>query len=292
MLNNLKITLYDLFGYFLPGIPAALGIVILFWTICRPNGMHISATPPTSIWIAFGVAAYFLGHVVEFIGSVLYGDYWETCRPTYSKLFVRDVAEDSIKESLTQRIVRWIRLFLNSSNWDLNSPRNFSDSLSTFSDLLRKATKQAAEQLGRTPERVPIDWLFQLLSKRPSTDDSEKRALFTYREGFYRGSSLSVLFLALCLLVRIIGQATLLVPDRTIPKFNSVFGVVVCTMPKPDFVFGAIVCLLVTPALAARAYQIRLKRCVDLVTPPDEKVAPGTAAEGEQQDRTGTAKAG
>lgn len=71
MLKDLKVTLYEIFGYVLPGGLFFLAVFTIFWSIFLP---HVSApvrvnTPETIAIIL--LASYFSGHVVQALGNVL-----------------------------------------------------------------------------------------------------------------------------------------------------------------------------------------------------------------------------
>lgn len=272
--------MYDILGYFLPGIPAVLGVVVLFWLFCRPGGINVSMTQPASVWVAFGLAAYFLGHVIEHLASVAYGDYWETCRSTYESPTETAEALGSwpravlawVRSSFCRntwvtrgrslwawvcssfRFDTWVgrcRSFLNCGCWDANPQESYKGSSGLWWRSLQSAREGAAKEKGCEENGFPMNWLFTFVSKRASTNasDRERRELVVYREGFYKNSSLSFLFLGVSLLIRAIRTAKLL--------YTPV------TMDRGDFVFSGIVCLLISLVFTARAYKTRLSRCVN-----------------------------
>ena len=69
MFKNLQVTLYELFGYFLPGIVALVGVCVLFWTLYLPATPLPLRRPIAETWLLMAVAAYFLGHLVHSIGN-------------------------------------------------------------------------------------------------------------------------------------------------------------------------------------------------------------------------------
>lgn len=73
MLGNLAFTLYEVFGYLLPGGVVLLGILMLFWAFFVPGVPLGFATyqPGLVTWTALVVASYLLGHGVQGVGNVL-----------------------------------------------------------------------------------------------------------------------------------------------------------------------------------------------------------------------------
>jgi hypothetical protein len=73
MLGNLTFTLYEVFGYLLPGFVALHGILVLYWAFFVPS---VSLEfPPYQLglvtWTALVVASYLLGHAVQGVGNAL-----------------------------------------------------------------------------------------------------------------------------------------------------------------------------------------------------------------------------
>src|SRR5258708_23687359 len=66
-----QITLYDIFGYFLPGMIVLVAISILFWSIYLPEQPFVLRSPAGELWIACGVIAYLLGHLNQAVGNLL-----------------------------------------------------------------------------------------------------------------------------------------------------------------------------------------------------------------------------
>src|SRR5258708_37181820 len=69
MFKDLKFTLYDLFGYFLPGTILLAAMVIAGWVLySRDEPMPLFlAIPPR--WVLFLLLAYFSGHTAQALAS-------------------------------------------------------------------------------------------------------------------------------------------------------------------------------------------------------------------------------
>ncbi len=72
MFKELQITLYDIFGYLLPGSIILMAFALLFWSLFWPSApLALTANVPT--WVAIGLvfSAYLAGHLGQGIGNFL-----------------------------------------------------------------------------------------------------------------------------------------------------------------------------------------------------------------------------
>lgn len=72
MLKDFQITLYDLFGYLLPGGVILLSLAILFWTLFWPNDPFVfwlDLSTPKIVCVLF--VAYLAGHVGQAVGNLI-----------------------------------------------------------------------------------------------------------------------------------------------------------------------------------------------------------------------------
>jgi uncharacterized protein YegP (UPF0339 family) len=67
-LSELRVTLYDLFGYLAPGLVALTGLGLFFWAVLDP-GLKPDGDLKAVVWTALLLVAYLLGHVVQAIAS-------------------------------------------------------------------------------------------------------------------------------------------------------------------------------------------------------------------------------
>jgi hypothetical protein len=74
---NIRLPLYDIFGYLFPGIVAMLAAILLIWSIYLPAAPLTFLSVPKQVWFVLVVLAYFAGHFVQALGNA------------FSDLFVR-----------------------------------------------------------------------------------------------------------------------------------------------------------------------------------------------------------
>ncbi len=70
MIKNLEITLYEIFGYLLPGIIVLLAILFLYWTLFFPAQAVLDVQSP-EVWIGGLALAYIAGHMAQAIGNLM-----------------------------------------------------------------------------------------------------------------------------------------------------------------------------------------------------------------------------
>lgn len=82
-LSELRVTLYDLFGYLAPGLVALTGLGLFFWAVLD-SGLKPDGDLKAVVWTALLLIAYLLGHVIQAIANVtpglkysLTGSWWE-----------------------------------------------------------------------------------------------------------------------------------------------------------------------------------------------------------------------
>jgi len=160
MWNDLKISLYDLFGFFFPGAAFSLAFVILTWSIFFPKVTHFSPNINTTTWTILILIAYLAGHMVQAIANLIF--------PSKKSI------ERSMKDEFMSK---------------------------EFLDLAR--TEACTLLYG--PGLVEIDdiHLYRICDEiLCQKGKSESRSIYEYREGFYRGLSISFFLLALAPLPR------------------------------------------------------------------------------------------
>jgi hypothetical protein len=71
MLKDIQLTLYDVFGYLLPGGLALVAIMIVFWaSFCSAYPVVIERSG-FEVWVAVSIVAYVLGHIVQGIANTV-----------------------------------------------------------------------------------------------------------------------------------------------------------------------------------------------------------------------------
>jgi hypothetical protein len=166
---NIRLPLYDIFGYLLPGIVAMLAATLLIWSIYLPAIPLTFMTLPKQVWLILTVLAYFAGHFVQALGNAL------------SDFFVRpeehifgEQADASCKE------------------------------------LMKEVHAVVHKALG--VNKVEPAWIYRICDATVlHCGTTSEREIYVYREGFYRGASVSFGLLAIGLFVRsLIGRTSLL----------------------------------------------------------------------------------
>jgi uncharacterized protein YegP (UPF0339 family) len=71
-LSELRVTLYDLFGYLAPGLVALTGLGLFFWAVLDP-GLKPDGDLKAVVWTVLLLIAYLLGHVVQAIAKYIPG---------------------------------------------------------------------------------------------------------------------------------------------------------------------------------------------------------------------------
>ena len=154
MIKDLQVTLYDVFGYIIPGVVFAAALSALFIGCFVP--VLEFATIPRGPWSAVAclVLAYICGHAAQAIGNVL------------STFF--PVPED---EALAPN-------------------RSGTQCPAIFVEASRK---KMAEILQLSQMELSPRWFYRACDAAAGTDRTTERDLYTYREGFYRGMTIASL---------------------------------------------------------------------------------------------------
>jgi hypothetical protein len=71
MIQSLRLTLYDFFGYLLPGSIIALAVSIFMWAVYFPGKTFPVSPLSNQTWIVFAVFSYFAGHLIQALGNWL-----------------------------------------------------------------------------------------------------------------------------------------------------------------------------------------------------------------------------
>jgi hypothetical protein len=161
MKDSFKFTLYEVFGYFLPGLVLAVALVLLFWSLFHAGyPLELLVWKPKEVhWFLIVIACYTLGHLSQAIGNLLF------------------------------------------PRRDDEPFRAGGDSRSA---LISAAQVKASEQLGCQPGDLSPTWLYRYMDEYVIQHGEQgDREVFTYREGFYRGTAISLLMLAFSVIIRL-----------------------------------------------------------------------------------------
>jgi hypothetical protein len=158
-MEKLSFTLYEIFGYLLPGGIVFVAFVVLYWALFVPSFPLGIATFQVGLvtWVCVTLASYILGHAAQAVANEYF------C-----------VVEKTVLDSQPA----WMR----------------ERALQSARDLLQVAA----------PE-VESRWIVAALDEYTvQSGTAGDREIFVYREGFYRGMALSLFFLSLAIVVRMV----------------------------------------------------------------------------------------
>jgi hypothetical protein len=163
MFKEIKLTIYDFLGYLLPGVPFLFTIIVLYWVLFFTREPLPLPSLTSTTWVLFLFLAYLFGHVVQAIGNLISKGIGLTEGKVLSK---------SKNPILPEAVVKAARSAV-SKTLAVDSKHIENEDLYALCDTI-------VLQFGQTAERE----------------------ILQYREGFYRGFSISMTFLALALIVR------------------------------------------------------------------------------------------
>ena len=167
-MKNIEITLYDIFGYLIPGCVTFVGIYLIAWRIVLPLDQDWSNVS-TAGWAVTLGAAYVIGHFVQALSNIL-GD------------FGLKNAEESILADTSLVPSSMIPLAQKAARRAIGLSGNSSLNLKALYEIMDHYILQH----GRT----------------------DSRDLYVYREGFYRGLSMGLFLLAIGSLIHMTGGQT------------------------------------------------------------------------------------
>ncbi len=160
MVEKLAFTLYEVFGYLLPGSVALIGFMFLYWAVFAPTvPLGVANFQPSFLmWSLIAIASYLLGHAAQAVANRI----------------LRRIE----RSALAMQGVPW---------------------------MPERAVQTASELLGVQLDKIEPAWVYRALDEYAvQTGKSGDRDMFVYREGFYRASSVTLFFLSLTLLIRMI----------------------------------------------------------------------------------------
>lgn len=210
VLGNVAFTLYEIVGYFVPGGIAFVACLIFYWTIFAPK------TP-------LGIAAFrpaALPALAIALGCYVLG---HAVQAIGNKWF-RSV-EKAILDSEKGSAPAWLR---------------------------ECARQIAIRVVGAGPnQHFEPSWLFRVLDEYGlQYCKSGDRDVFVYREGFYRGVSISLFFLSAAVLIR------LAVPGAALSLSQGLFRISFLQLLVTFTLVGLLACLLRTRYRRFAEYRV------------------------------------
>lgn len=156
-------TLYEIFGFLLPGVVLFTGLVIVFWTVFYP---HVPLTPgwfAHDAWLPAASVSYFLGHLAQALANYSIGPH--------------------------------------PREEDLILPRSRTERLPDA--LVELAVSKTAETVGVPRSDMSLELALRICDEVVARNgNSEDREIYQYREGFYRGLTIASAVLGLSLFAR------------------------------------------------------------------------------------------
>lgn len=149
MFKDIQVTLYDIFGYLLPGAVLLLAVALVFWTLFWPRAsLNLPSTLPALAMTTMLFAAYLVGHLTQAIGNLL-----EKVSPGRAKL------DEEVPVSPELGMV-----------------------------LIHAVTTRFGEHTKSLEAKELYHLCDQTFIHCGSLGSLGEREIFTYREGFYRGT--------------------------------------------------------------------------------------------------------
>lgn len=163
-------SLYDFFGFLVPGTLLLAALAVAYWALFLPDWVLVGVSFPPEGWVVLLGLSYLCGHLAQ--GAANHIPPWNNRRTT-----------------LGGKGNRW---------WNMGWPTVPHAAIVEATARLEKlCSKGWLEKLG--DEEIGRVCQYGLIAEGVSGD----REIFEYRRGFYRGVSISALTLAIALLLRI-----------------------------------------------------------------------------------------
>jgi hypothetical protein len=166
MIDKIQLTLYEIFGYFLPGSLGSLALLVFYWALCIPTVPIpvYKVHPDSTAWVILVGVSYLMGHLAQGLGNK----------------FLRGAENGALGQNGT-----------------------------IATEIRTVGRNRAAELMGVNPETLDPESLFRFADEFSVQKGlSGDRDIFVYREGFYKGCTISMAMLCVALLLRAIFDGT------------------------------------------------------------------------------------
>lgn len=177
-MKELNITLFEIFGYMLPGVIATIAVSLFFY-IFTFSGTEVVLPQFSNVLVgSIAVISYFTGHVVQSLANILF-------RKMYR-------AEEVLLETANDEVAL---------GWFLTLERKidgkfFGNHNKLPSDLLESIATSLSNIYKITPNTISPSTMYKLCDSYVlQKGNVSEREIYTYREGFYRGLSVACLML-------------------------------------------------------------------------------------------------
>jgi hypothetical protein len=162
-MKQIELTLYEIFGYLIPGAVFTGGMGLLFWALFFPQSSVEFDLKSPEVWISLLVVAYLAGHVVQALGNQLL----RLFTPTEKLIAAKGSSfPANLMDQCRLKIQEWTK----------------ADATEFPGQWVYKVCDEAVVRSGRLGDRD----------------------LFIYREGFYRGTSMGMLWLCVGMVAMVI----------------------------------------------------------------------------------------
>jgi hypothetical protein len=182
-MKELQVTLYEIFGYLVPGAISLAAVSILYWTFFVAHPCDLDSIT-TSGWWGLAAVSYVAGHLTQALTNNLFLR-WR--KPTVSLVLEKGSP--------------------------LSLPQNVSDAAQEFACSIFKQPGGTA-----LPPAVVYDVCDTFVQQKGKT---ESRDIYIYREGFYRGMFLATGLLAAAMIWRAFCQDSRLIVSGKFIHFSS-----------------------------------------------------------------------
>ncbi len=163
MVENIRVTLYDIFGFFVPGAVLLVAAFIALWSIYLPQAPLSSFDVTTWASVLFLLLAYVAGHLAQALGNQV----------------------ERVSSSAEDRV--------------LAGP----SAGALPPSLVEAAKHKASRLVQVDADSISAKWLSRICNTAiAQRADYGDRDVYIYREGFYRGLAVSFLALSLALVGR------------------------------------------------------------------------------------------
>ena len=193
MLGDLRASVYDLFGYFVPGSLGLVGVILVFWSTChRTDAGDLSQASSAVVLTGFIVVAYVLGHLLQAVGNLL--GYFNRVS---EKTLLGEAAQAEPAAERTARLTwgKSLSLWLTTPGPPPDGPLSAA-LLGTVNGELKKHFRQRTPHLSVREKYGFID------EARSWAPREGEREVYIYREGFNRGMAVASALLGCAFLIR------------------------------------------------------------------------------------------
>jgi hypothetical protein len=171
-MGDIRGSLYDLFGYFIPGLTAGVGLGLALWTLTGKGTLNLDVGKNPSVLVGLAVLLYVLGHIVQAIANAI----------GWLRPFSLDVV-------LTE-------------GYSAESPRRPKHLLFSTATL-EAVDRTLLLRFGETFQQLPPRDRFAFIDEGRAIGERDgDREVYIYHSGFYRGMIISLIALLVGLLSR------------------------------------------------------------------------------------------